>query len=208
MNWEIDPIYSHASFSIQVMRVSTTRGHFNALLGHLYIDEQNPVNSWVDAEVNAASINTHNKLRDTHLRSAQFFAVKKHPTIIFQSTNVEYIGGQDYKVTGNLTLLGVTKPFTFDVTYNANNAYNAYNAYSGQNISLGGRISLTAKAKINRNDFGLGRGRGVQFAASEIVTIEIELEAVQQPVEAREAVTTTENVNFYRQTNGIGRRVL
>src|SRR5579863_10204703 len=110
MIWEIDPIHSHASFSIRVMRVSTTRGRFNALRGHLHIDEHNPANSWVEAEVDAASINTHNILRDAHLRSASFFEVKKHPTIVFRSTNGEHIGGQEYKVTGNLTMLGVTKP--------------------------------------------------------------------------------------------------
>lgn len=193
MIWEIDPAHSLTSFSIRVMKVSTTRGHFNRLRGHLHIDEQNPDKSWVEAEVDAASINTHNKLRDTHLRSASFFKVKKHPTIVFQSTNVEHIGGQDYRVTGNLTLLGVTKPLTFDV------------AYSGQKTRSGGRVGLTAKAQINRNDFGLGRGWGVQFAASEMVTIEIDLEAVQKSVEVQKVAATTENGSFYHQTNGIGR---
>jgi polyisoprenoid-binding protein YceI len=97
------------------MSVTTTRGSFNTLRGQLHIDEQTPANSWVEAEVDAASINTHNRLRDTHLRSNAFFAVKKYPTIAFRSTRVEHTGGNTYKVTGNLTLLGVTKPVTFDV---------------------------------------------------------------------------------------------
>ena len=63
------------------MGVSTTKGRFNALRGHLHIDEQHPASSWVEAEVDAASIDTHNMLRDTHLRSAAFFAVKQYPTI-------------------------------------------------------------------------------------------------------------------------------
>src|SRR5256712_4302453 len=115
MIWQIDPIYSDVSFAVRVLSVSTTRGRFHALRGHLHIDEQHPANSWVETEVEAASIDTHNKLRDAHLRSTAFFAVKQYPTIAFQSTNVEHIGGQDYKGTRNLTLHGGTRPLTFHV---------------------------------------------------------------------------------------------
>ena len=175
MNWQIDPTHSHLSFAIRVLSVSTTRGRFHALRGHLHIDEQNPANSWVEAEVEAASIDTHIKLRDAHLRSAAFFDVKQYPTISFTSTNVEHVGGQNYQVTGNLSMHGVTKPITFDV------------AYHGQSTLMGARAGLTAKATINRNDFGVGRGAAVQLVASSIATIEIDLEAVQQAVEVREA---------------------
>jgi polyisoprenoid-binding protein YceI len=180
MIWKIDPTHSHVSFAVRVLSVSTTRGRFHALRGHLHIDEQNPANSWVEAEVEAASIDTHIKLRDAHLRSAAFFAVKQYPTITFKSTHVEHVGGQNYQVTGNLNLHGVTKPITFDV------------AYRGQSTLMGARTGLTAKATINRNDFGVGRGAAVQLAASSIATIEIDLEAVQQAVEAREAVATAQ----------------
>jgi len=180
MNWQIDPTHSHLSFAIRVLSVSTTRGRFHALRGHLHIDEQNPANSWVEAEVEAASIDTRNKLRDAHLRSAAFFAVKQYPTITFQSTHVEHVDGQGYKVIGNLSMHGVTKPITFDV------------AYRGQSTLMSARTGLTAKATINRNDFGVGRGAAVQLAASSIDTIEIDLEAVQQAVEVREAVATAQ----------------
>src|SRR5215467_7878941 len=122
MSWEIDPTHSQLSIASRVMSVTTTRGRFNTVRVHLHIDEQNPANSWVEAEVDAASINTHNLLRDTHLRSNAFFAVKKYPTISFKSTRVEHIGGSAYKVTGNLTLLGTTKPITVDVTYSGQRA--------------------------------------------------------------------------------------
>ena len=180
MIWQIDPTHSHLSFAIRVLSVSTTRGRFHALRGHLHIDEQNPANSWVAAEVDAASIDTHNKLRDAHLRSAAFFAVKQYPTITFQSTHVEHVGGQGYKVIGNLSMHGVTKPITFDV------------AYRGQSTLMGVHTGLTAKAKINRTEFGVGQSAAVQLAASSMVTIEIELEAVQQSVEVREAVATAQ----------------
>jgi polyisoprenoid-binding protein YceI len=180
MIWKIDLTHSHVSFAVRVLSVSTTRGRFQAFRGHLQIDEQNPANSWVEAEVEAASIDTHIKLRDAHLRSAAFFDVKQYPTISFTSTNVEHVGGQNYQVTGNLTLHGVTKPITFDV------------AYRGQSTLMGARTGLTAKATINRNDFGVGRGAAVQLVASSISTIEIDLEAVQQAVEVREAMATAQ----------------
>ncbi len=180
MTWEIDSTHSHVSFAIRVMSVSTTRGRFNALRGRLHIDEQNPANSWVDAQVEAASIDTRNKLRDAHLRSAAFFDVKKYSTITFTSTNVEHVGAQNYQVTGNLTLHGVTRPITFDV------------AYHGQSSLMDTRTDLTAKATINRHDFGLGQGAAVRLAASSMVTIEIDLEAVQQSVEVQEAGATAE----------------
>jgi len=168
MTWEIDPIHSQVSFAIRVMSVTTTRGRFNTLRGQLHIDEQTPANSWVAAEVDAASINTHNLLRDTHLRSNAFFAVKKYPTIAFRSTRVQHIGGSAYKVTGNLTLLGTTKPITFEVDY------------SGQSVGLNARAGLTARATIDRNEFGLGRGMMVQSAAGKTATVEIALVAVQK----------------------------
>jgi len=176
MIWEIDPTHSQVSFAIRVMSVTTTRGRFSTLRGRLSIDEQNPANSWVEVEVDAASINTHNILRDTHLRSAAFFAVKKYPTIAFQSTHVEHSGGSTYKVTGNLTLLGITKPITFDV------------AYSGQSAGSDGRTGLTARATINRNDFGLGQGMLVRFAAGKTAAIEIALVAVQKAVKMPDTV--------------------
>ena len=172
MIWQIDSTHSHVSFAVRVLSVSTTRGRFHALRGHLHIDEQNPANSWVEAEVEAASIDTRNKLRDAHLRTAAFFAVKQYPTITFQSTNVEHAGSQDYKVTGNLTMHGVTRPITFDV------------AYRGQNTLMGVHAGFRASTPINRTDFGVSRGAAV---VSSMVTIEIELQAVQQSVEVREA---------------------
>lgn len=180
MIWEIDPTHSKVSFAIRVMSVTTTRGRFNMLRGQLYIDERNPASSWIEAEVAAASIDTHNILRDAHLRSNAFFAVKKYPTISFRSTHVEYIGSSLYKVMGNLTLLGITKPVTFDVEY------------SGQSTGLDAHASLTAKATINRDDFGLGRSMRVQRAAGKTASIEIGLVAVRKSVKVPEAVARTE----------------
>jgi polyisoprenoid-binding protein YceI len=174
MIWEIEPTHSQVSFALRVMSVATTRGHFNTVRGQLHIDEQNPASSWVEAKVDAASIDTQNRLRDTHLRSGAFFAVKKYPTIAFRSTRVEHIGGSAYKVRGNLTLLGITKPITFEVEY------------SGQSAGLNAQASFTAKATINRDDFGLGRGMMVQSTAGKTATVQIAVVAIQQSVKVSE----------------------
>ena len=179
MIWEIDSTRSQVSFAIRVMSVTTTRGRFDRLRGQLHIDEQNPASSWVEAEIDAASINTHNILRDTHLRSNAFFAVKKYPTISFKSMLVEHTGGSAYKVTGNLTLLGITKPITFDVQY------------GGQSAGFNARTSLTARATINRHDFGLGQSMKVQAAAGKTATVEIALVAVPKSVKVPETEATS-----------------
>lgn len=173
MTWEIDPIHSKVSFALRVLSV-TTRGHFNKLRSHLHIEEQNLAGSWVEAEINAASIDTHNRLRDTHLRSNAFFAVKQYPTISFRSTCVEHTGAHAYNVTGDLTLLGITKPITFDVEY------------SGQSTGLDAQARLTARATMNRDDFGLGGGMMAQFAADKMVTVEIAVVAVRRSVKTPE----------------------
>jgi polyisoprenoid-binding protein YceI len=182
MNWEIDPTQSHVSFTVRVMSISTTRGRFTTLSGRLSIDEQNPANSWVDAQVEATSIDTRNKLRDAHLRSASFFNVKKYSTITFTSTSIKHVDGQDYQVRGNLTLHGVTRPITFDVHYR------------GQSSMMGVRACFSASATINRLDFGVGQGAAVRLAASSVVTIEIDLEAVQQATEGHDTNARTQLV--------------
>lgn len=182
MIWEIDPIHSQVSFAIPVMRLSTTKGHFTMPRGRLSMDERYPANSWVEAEVAATSIETHNGLRDAHLRSVAFFAVKQYPTITFQSTHVEQVGHQTYQVTGSLTLRGVTRHVTFDVRYRGRSQQTASSASA----------HLSASATINRNDFGIGRGLGVRVAADALVSIEIELalEAVRQSSDVHEEAAT------------------
>lgn len=178
MIWDIDPAHSRLSFALHVMRVSTTRGSFKTLRGRIDIDEQHPASSWVEAAVEAASITTHNRLRDAHLRSAAFLDLQRYPRITFRSTHVERVSDHEYHVTGNLTLHGITRPITFHVASDRQT----------EAASMGERAHLSASVTIKRNDFGVGQGVGVRFAASSLVSIEVELDVVRQLAEAHQPV--------------------
>jgi polyisoprenoid-binding protein YceI len=180
MTWNIDPVHSQVTFSIKHMVVSTVKGQFNVFSGKLNIDEANPANSWVEAEVDAASINTREPNRDNHLRSADFFESEKYPTITFKSKKVEAAGDGEYRVLGDLTLHGVTREVLFTADYSGE----IKDTYGKQ------RAGLTAKGSINRKDFGLNWNVALETGGvlvSEKVNIEIELAAVAEEAVAAEA---------------------
>jgi polyisoprenoid-binding protein YceI len=173
MAWQIDATHSQVTFSVKHMMVSTAKGTFNVFSGEVEIDEQHPEKSWVVAEVDAASIHTRDASRDGHLRSADFFDTEQYPKITFKSTKVEALGGNEYRVTGNLTMHGVTREVAFSVEY------------SGQVRDSFGlqRAGLNAKATINRKDFGLSWNNILEsggVALGDKVTIELDLEAIKQ----------------------------
>ncbi len=175
MAWEIDAVHSEATFTVKHMMVSTVRGRFNVLSGKLEIDEQHPENSWIEAEVDAASIDTHEPRRDGHLRSPDFFDAEKYPKITFKSTKVVPVDENEYRVTGDLTIRDVTREVTFKAEY------------SGQLKDMQGfqRAGLTAKTKINRKDWGLNWNVALEtggWLVSDEITIEIDLAAVQKAV--------------------------
>jgi polyisoprenoid-binding protein YceI len=173
MAWNIDAAHSQATFSVKHMMISTVRGHFEVLSGQLEIDEQHPENSWVEAEVDTASINTRDPKRDGHLRSPDFFDAAQYPKITFKSTRVEPVGDNEYRVTGSLTMHGVTKQETFSAEY------------SGQVKDIYGlqRAAFSVKGTINRKDYGLNWNVALESGGvlvAEKVNIEIDLAAVQQ----------------------------
>jgi polyisoprenoid-binding protein YceI len=173
MAWEIDPSHSEVLFSVKHAMVTTVRGHFNVISGQLNIDEANPTNSWVEAQADASSIDTRDERRDGHLKSPDFFDVQNYPTITFKSTKVEPAGDHEYNVYGDLTMHGVTKPVLFKAEY------------SGQTKDPFGnlRAGLSAKTKINREDWGLTWNAALEAGGvlvSKDVNIEIDLSAVKK----------------------------
>ena len=179
MAWEIDASHSSATFSLKYAMISTVRGHFNVISGHLHIDEQNPANSWVDAQADASSISTRDERRDGHLKSPDFFDVAQYPTINFKSSSVEHTSGDEYNITGDLTMHGVTKPVTLKAEYGGQGK----DAYGNQ------RVGISVKGKINREDWGLTWNAPLEQAGGVLVgkdvNIEIDLSAIEQ------AATTT-----------------
>ena len=143
--YEIDPIHSSAHFSVRHMMVSNVRGQFTKISGTIRFDSANPANSSVEATIDAASIETHDAQRDTHLKSSDFFDVGKFPTLTFRSKRIEAHSGGG-KITGDLTIHGVTKEITLDVEGPTPENKDPWGKY---------RIGLSATTKLSRKDFGL-----------------------------------------------------
>ena len=144
--WQIDPAHSAAHFSVRHLMISNVRGEFTKLSGSALIYPADPAKSTVEITIEAASINTREAKRDEHLRSADFFDAANHPALTFRSKRVEALGLENFKLTGDLTIRGVTKEVTFDVEGPTASVKDAWG-----NI----RAGVAASAKINRKDFGL-----------------------------------------------------
>src|SRR5262245_45030141 len=113
--WQIDTVHSSINFSVRHLIIAKVRGRFSKWSGTLEIDNANPANSRASATIDAASIDTNEPQRDAHLRSADFFDVDHFPHITFVSTNVERRSPEELRVTGDLTIRGITERVVFDV---------------------------------------------------------------------------------------------
>ena len=182
--WKFDPYHTQVEFSAKHFGMMTVRGLFKEVTagGDIYPDD--PARSKVEATINTASIRTHNEQRDNDLRSSNFLEIDKYPTMTFKSTKVEHVGGDRYKVIGDLTIKGTTGPVTLDVV-----RYGELN----DPTMMGHRISYQATTRINRKDFGMNFDamRDGRLVVSNEVDITIEgeiIEAVEQPAEKKEEV--------------------
>lgn len=134
--WKIDPARSSAQFTVKHLMVNTVRGQFGKLSGTVRYDPANPSTASVQATIDAASVDTQNAKRDTHLRSEDFFDVAKFPTLTFRSTGLEVTGPSTAKLRGELTMHGVTKAVVFEV----------------EGLDKPRKI---AKAQVSRREFGM-----------------------------------------------------
>ncbi|HEX8437383.1 YceI family protein [Archangium sp.] len=178
----IDSAHSGAQFSVKHMMVSNVRGSFGKVAGTANIDEKDITKSTIEATIDAASINTNEPKRDEHLRSPDFFDTAKYPSITFKSTKVEQAGA-NLKVSGDLTMHGVTKPVVLDVEGFTSEAKDPWG-----NTKRGG----VATAKLNRKDFGLGWNKvletgGVAVGEEVSITLDLELNKKQAPAPAAAA---------------------
>lgn len=169
--WTIDPAHSAAHFSVRHLMISNVRGEFTKVTGTALIDPANPAKSSVEVTIDANSINTREPQRDDHLRSADFFDVANFPTLSFQSTRIEAKNAEELKLTGNLTIHGVTKEVTFEVEGPTAEIKDPWG-----NV----RAGITAATKISRKDFGLAFNAltetgGVVVGDEVKITLEAEL---------------------------------
>jgi polyisoprenoid-binding protein YceI len=174
VTYQIDSAHSAAHFSVRHMMISNVRGDFTKVSGTVLLDAQNPANSSVEALIDAASINTREPQRDTHLKSADFFDVEKYPEMVFRSKSVAAAEDGELRVKGDLTIHGVTREVTLTVEGPTPEAKDPWG-----NL----RIGATATTKINRKDFGLVWNVALEAGGvlvGEDIKISIDLEAIRQ----------------------------
>src|SRR5215216_181516 len=139
--YAIDPAHSRIGFVARHAMVTKVRGSFNEFEGSGYFDAANPSSSHLQLVIKAASIDTRNADRDAHLRSNEFFAMDEYPEITFRSTAVDQTGDDGYRVTGDLTIKGVTKPVTVDFDYSGS----VVDPFGNQRIGLEGATTVNRK---------------------------------------------------------------
>jgi polyisoprenoid-binding protein YceI len=176
MAWQIDPYHLQVEFAVKHFGMMTIRGHFSDVAATGQIDPDHPTASSVEVTIKTGSIKTSNEARDADLRSSNFLEVDKYPTITFTSTRIEPAGKDDYTMTGDLTIKGITRPVTLKV-----HRFGEVN-----DANMGHRIAYSAEGEINRKDFGLTMNMLVdgRWVVGDEVKIAIEFELVEQKEEA------------------------
>ena len=151
--WQMDPAHTNVEFTVRHMMISNVKGQFQKTSGTITVNGNDPASAKIDATIDASSIDTRVDKRDMHLKSPAFLDVDKFPTITFKSTKVEADGPNKWKVTGDLTLHGVTKPVVLDVEGTG----------APINDPMGNtRAGASATTKIKRSDFGLDLEQGAR----------------------------------------------
>lgn len=170
--WALDPAHTSIEFSAKHMMITTVRGRIAEVEGTIIIDDANPLNSSVEAVINAASLDTRSEQRDQHLRSADFLNVEKFPKITFKSKRISGTK-EEFKLTGDLTISGQTKEVTLDVTFEG----------EGKDPWGGQRAGFAATGKIDRRDFGLTWNQALETGGVLVandIKLNIEVQATKQ----------------------------
>lgn len=172
--WTIDPEHSDIGFKVKHLMVSNVKGRFEKHSGVVEINDKDITKSKVEVSIATNSINTNVQKRDDHLRSADFFDVAKYPTMTFVSKQIAKAGKDKLKVTGELTLHGVTKQVVLDVAGPSQEIKDPWGKI---------RKGATATAKINRKDFGLVWNAAMEtggVVVGDEVTITLEIEMIKK----------------------------
>ena len=171
--WNIDPAHTTVEFAVKHLMITTVKGRFADVRGTLTTDEASPDASAIRVEIGTASIDTRNEQRDAHLRSADFFDVETHPTLVFEGKRVDGDVTGGFRLVGDLTIRGVTREITLDVE----NEGTARDPWGGE------RSAFSAKGKFSRADFGLTWNQALE-AGGVLVSDDVKIEAEVQFVKA------------------------
>jgi len=170
--WKIDPAHSQVEFAVRHLMITTVRGRFTDVSGTVVTDEADPAHAEVEVTINVNSIDTREPQRDAHLKSADFFDAEQYPTITFKSTRVTDVRGDQFKLAGDLTIHGVTREVTLDVTSEGR----AKDPWGGE------RAGYSATTKINRSDFGPTWNQALEtggFVVGDEIKISLDLQLLK-----------------------------
>ena len=173
MSWTIDSAHSEVNFTVRHMMISNVRGRFEKFTGTVDFDENNPANTTVDVQIEAASISTREPQRDGHLRSPDFLDAEKYPYLTFKSKRVKVIDTQHAELVGDLTIRDITREVILDVEY------------SGMSKSPWGTTNagFTASTRISRKNWNLNWNVALEtggWLVGDEIKIDLELEIIQQ----------------------------
>lgn len=173
VSWRIDPLHSSAQFSVRHMMISTVRGQFGGVRGTVLYDSKNPAASSVEATIDCSTLNTGEPKRDTDLKTAEFFDVKRYPVMTFKSKKVTVVSPGKLKMTGDLTINAVTREVVLDV--------------EGPTASIRDtqgreKMGVNGVTKVSRKEFGILYNPLMEtggVAVSDEVTINIDIELIK-----------------------------
>ncbi|MFF2500386.1 YceI family protein [Peribacillus sp. NPDC058075] len=171
--WTVDPTHSAIEFSVKHMMIAKVKGSFNKFEANILANPSDLTTAEIDFTVDVASIDTRNADRDNHLRSADFFDVEKNPTLTFKSTKIVKMDEDEYDVTGNVTLNGVTQEETFSITFEG----------QGKDPWGNEKAGFSGKGKIKRSDYGLTYNAALETGGVLIgdqITLTIEIEVAKE----------------------------
>ena len=171
--YQIDPAHTKAHFIVRHMMITNVRGAFSNVTGTVVYDRENPSSSSVDVSIDVSTIETHEPQRNAHLKSPDFFDAEKFPNIVFKSKRAEDTGEGELKVTGDLTIHGVSKEVVLKVEGPTPEGKDPWG-----NL----RIGASATTKIKRSDFGLTWNAALEtggFLVGDDVKIELEVSLIK-----------------------------
>ncbi|MCX4748214.1 YceI family protein [Kitasatospora sp. NBC_01287] len=171
-DYTIDTTHSRVGFSVRHAMVTNVRGEFADYHGKLHLDGSDPAASTAELVIQVGSIDTGNEQRDGHLRTGDFFAVETHPEITFRSTSADRVDADNYRLTGDLTIKGATRPVVLDLEFTGS----ATDPYGIQ------RLGFEGSTTVDRTDFGLSYNAALETGGvliGEKVKLSFDISAVR-----------------------------